>query len=65
MAPRRVWRRRAGAGRGEGGKGRGAMQAELGFEEPCERKWLPNANAPRCTSGQERRGEAGEVSRWR
>lgn len=39
------------------------MTAERGFQEPCERKWL--LNALRGTRGQERRGEAGEVSRWR
>lgn len=49
---------------GWGGRGeRGAVTAERGFQEPCERKWL--LNALRGTRGQERRGEAGEVSRWR
>jgi hypothetical protein len=34
VAPRRVGRR-----------GRGAGTAERGFEEPCERKWLPKCAA--------------------
>lgn len=56
--PEVQWHRVGGEAQG----GRGAVTAERRFEEPCERKWLQRRPGH---PGQERRRQAGEVSRWR